>query len=151
MACRAFFCSILFILFNAGLIHALNPPQYCFYGCNSDLYQISFKGGADACTNELFYKFNFYCAAVYCTDAEVDAGVSLFNSSCRYALPSFDSIVSSVDLEGFGQISYEETPATFDKPLNYVVIPDRAFWEIGRRTTVRLQVLYLCTYLLTSL
>lgn len=129
-------CAFLLLFLNARTILALNPPQYCFYGCNSATYAISFEGSPNICVNELAYKTNYYCAAVYCSDTEIDAGLSLFNKDCEYALPSFNSVVDTIDLDRVPTISLDEAAASIKAPLDHVVIPDRYFFDVGYRTTV---------------
>lgn len=117
-------------------VFSLTPSQWCFYGCNSCLYEVGFEGGADGCSNPLFYKSNYYCAAAYCSEEEINAGVHEFNSSCDGVLPTFDSIVHGIDLGAIPRVSFSEPPATFTTPLNHPVIPGGEFWDIGHRTTV---------------
>jgi hypothetical protein len=114
----------------------LKPPQYCFYACNSATYQLVFEGSTDPCVNEHFYKTNFYCAEVYCTEAEIDAALGGFNDSCDGVLPSFESVVGPTDLRTIPGISYTAASATANQPLSHAVIPDPGFYEIAFNSVV---------------
>lgn len=132
MAHHFFGWTLFWVFFvHIRLSISLKPPQYCFYACNSATYQLTFEGSANPCINEYFYKTNFYCAAVYCTEAEIDAAISEFNNSCDGLLPSFDSVVGPTDLRTIPSMSYTEAPTTATKPLSHAVIPDPAFYEVA--------------------
>lgn len=117
-------------------VSSLTPSQWCFYGCNSCLYEVGFEGGADVCGNALFYKSNYYCAAVYCSEEEILSGLHELNRSCNDVLPTFDSIVHGIDLGAIPRVSFEKAPATFTTPLNHTIISTREFWDVGHRTMV---------------
>ena len=124
MASHTLVYTLLLVLLNFASVFALNPPQYCFYGCNSATYEITFKGSPNIRVNELAYKTNYYCAAVYCSNAEIDAGLSQFNRDCEYAPLSFHGVVGSSNLDGAPRLSLDESAATVKVPLDHVVIPD---------------------------
>ena len=130
---RHFFGRTLFWLFlsHIKLSVSLKPLQYCFYACNSATYQLVFEGSANACVNEYFYKTNYYCAAVHCSEAELNAALGEFNNSCDGLLPAFDSVIGPTDLRTIPSISYAEAPTTASQPLSHAVIPDPAFYEIA--------------------
>ena len=136
MAFYSLVWTVLLIPANVPYVFALTRSQYCFWGCNSVLYNVAFVGSPNFCTNELFYESNYYCAAVYCSEREIQDGLDYANYSCDYVLPQFESVVRSVDLEAVQRISWDEAPSTFETPLNHTIVPDQDLFDIGYRTTV---------------
>lgn len=138
MAFRSVY-TVLFAVFRLlGPTLSLTPEQYCFNGCNSVCYTLTFEGGGGICGNEHFLRTNFYCAAIYCSENEMNAAIDDYNKSCNDLLPSFESVMSSAVLGTISHISYEEALATANRPLNHAVIPDPQFYEIAFDTVVSL-------------
>lgn len=127
-------CCVLFTLVHP-VFSLLNPIQYCLYACNSVTFELVFDGSYDSCVNENIYNTVAYCAAIYCTEAEINAAFDVF--SCPGS-PSFDSIIGSADLSTVSRISYMEALSTANKPLTHAVVPDPAFYEIAYNSVVSL-------------
>ena len=125
-----------------ALAATLPRGSYCMTGCNDAYYGIPLKGPADVCANELQVKAQYYCAAVYCSPAEIEPGLKYVSDYCvRYGqdpLPSFESVVSpSLDLSNIERIS--RAAAASRSAIDYPVIPDADFFAISYRTVVRLR------------
>ena len=145
MARNAVLLTLFLITVHIQHVLSITPQQYCFYGCNSVMYTISFTDGYDPCTNPIALETNYYCAARYCSEAEINAGISLFvpESKCEHPIPDFDSVLRGVKLDSIPIINYTAAVATYASKadaLDHVVLPDEEFFDIAFRTVVSIHL-----------
>ena len=115
-----------------------HPRKHSLFGCNDAAYSFPFQGPPDICSNELFAKSVFYCAAVYCSDVEIRHGLHEARRECDEEdlyLPDFENVVLPVDLSTIQRVSLAGTK-NLKKGLNHPVMPDRRFFDVARHTVV---------------
>jgi hypothetical protein len=123
-----------FFIPSSYALYQVDPDQYCVYACNAVLYKISVAGAQDECSNPLIINSTYYCAATYCTEREISAGLPSLNEYCvsiDEPLPEFQSIVGGVDLSSIPVVSADEAA---NNVFHHAVVPHAAFFESGRHT-----------------
>ncbi|CZT15077.1 uncharacterized protein RCC_12099 [Ramularia collo-cygni] len=123
----------------------IQKSQYCVSACSTALQHVSFGGQMPAmmapavpCTSQLYIDSLFYCAATYCTEKQVDSGLSYSNETCKseagQALPSYTAFKANqypMSIARVQRISQKEAKTKTDEP----VLPDRGLFDLGYAST----------------
>lgn len=120
----------------------IDHNQYCVSACATAVGKVTFE--SDTKTNDcsgLYVDSLFDCAAVYCTQPEIQPGLNEENKTCISSgtpMPSYEVQMATVTTDDLRNLTRFTSKSV--KKVNYTlaVVPDQSYFDLSFETTVRI-------------
>jgi hypothetical protein len=119
---------VVFFAVAATALPFYPDSSLCVSACDRSVGQVNFDDDLDC--DGLYAKSIFACAAVYCTQHEIESGFPVVNKSCHQAglsLPPYARTTEATTLI---------SKADIDQDFSSIVVPDRQFHALAYKTEV---------------